>query len=145
MSSMPPPPPYASAGFGRNEALAKVSTPGLVLAIVSVLGILWSLLSLLLNILGVGVGSFAPAAGDERFVNMFSGGIAIVFAILALIFWGVVLFGALKMRALESYGLAMAAAILAMLPCGCCCIVGLPVGIWCLVVLMDQNVKAQFR
>ena len=31
MSSMPPPPPYASAGFGRNEALAKVSTPGLVL------------------------------------------------------------------------------------------------------------------
>jgi len=146
MSSLPPPPPqYPGSGYGRAEAQSKVSTPGLLLAITGGLSIAGSLISLLFNILGVGVGSFAPATGDERILNMFSGGVGIVMALLGLVLYGVVIFGALKMRSLESYGMSMAAAIIAMLPCSCCCLIGLPIGIWSLVVLMDQNVKANFR
>jgi hypothetical protein len=147
MSSLPPPPPYAPSGYGnRDEALAKVSTPGLLLAIAGGLAIAGSLLSLLLNLLGVGVGSLAPGAGDERLINLFSGGVGIVFALLGIVLYGVMVFGALKMRSLESYGLAMAAAIIGMLPCSCpCCVITLPIGIWCLVVLLDANVKASFR
>jgi hypothetical protein len=56
-----------------------------------------------------------------------------------------VIFGALKMRKLESRGLAVAASIVAMLPClGPCCCIGLPSGIWSLVVLMKEDVKAEF-
>jgi hypothetical protein len=36
--------------------------------------------------------------------------------------------------------------ILVMIPClSPCCILGIPIGIWGLIVLMDPNVKAAFR
>jgi hypothetical protein len=57
---------------------------------------------------------------------------------------GFVLFGAIKMLRLQSHGLAMAASIVAMLPCQCCCLLGLPFGIWALVVLNKPEVKSQF-
>jgi hypothetical protein len=51
-----------------------------------------------------------------------------------------------KMKRLESYGLAMTAAIIVMVPyVSPCCILGLPFGIWALVVLCDSSVKAAFR
>ena len=54
--------------------------------------------------------------------------------------------GATKMKNLENYSLAMAAAIVAMIPCiSPCCLLGLPFGIWALVVLNDSSVKAAFR
>jgi hypothetical protein len=54
-------------------------------------------------------------------------------------------FGALRMMSLSSRGLAMFGSIVAMLPCvSGCCLVGLPVGIWCLVVLARPEVKAGF-
>ena len=38
------------------------------------------------------------------------------------------------------------ATIIAMVPCiSPCCLVGLPIGIWALVVLMKPEVKAAFR
>lgn len=145
MSSLPPPPPsYPNAGFGRTEALNKVSTPGLLLAIVGGIGVLGGLISIVLNLVGAGVNTLAPSGGDERILHLFSGGLGILVAVVGVVLWGVVVFGALKMRALESYGLSMAAAIIAMLPCSCCCVIGLPIGIWSLVVLMDQNVKGHF-
>jgi hypothetical protein len=58
---------------------------------------------------------------------------------------GLVVYGANKMRRLENYGMAVAAAVLAMIPCGGCCVLGLPFGIWALVVLNDPSVKAAFH
>jgi predicted Ser/Thr protein kinase len=52
--------------------------------------------------------------------------------------------GAVQMLRLRSYGLAIAAAILALLPCGPAWPLGLPVGIWALVVLTAPEVKAAF-
>lgn len=55
--------------------------------------------------------------------------------------------GAVKMKKLESYGLAMAACIAAMCPftSSCCfCIFPLAVGIWSLVVIINPDVKAHF-
>ena len=46
---------------------------------------------------------------------------------------------------LRSRGLAMTAAILAMIPCfSPCCLLGLPFGIWALVVLSKPEVQSQF-
>jgi predicted PurR-regulated permease PerM len=66
-------------------------------------------------------------------------------SILALLVGATILFGALKMMHLQSYGWAMAAAILAVIPClsPCCCL-GIPFGIWALVVLSKPEVKAAF-
>jgi hypothetical protein len=45
---------------------------------------------------------------------------------------------------LKSYGLAMTSSILAMIPCHVCCMVGLPIGIWALIVLLKPEVKSAF-
>lgn len=52
--------------------------------------------------------------------------------------------GAVKMRKLESYGLAMSAAILACIPCSPMWLLGFPMGIWALSVLLRPEVKAAF-
>jgi hypothetical protein len=53
--------------------------------------------------------------------------------------------GGWRMRQLKSYGLAMVAAIMALLPCTFGWILGLPMGIWALVVLMDPAVREGFE
>jgi hypothetical protein len=62
-----------------------------------------------------------------------------------LVIYGLTVFGGWKMRKLESLGLAITASILVMFPCQMCCCLGLPVGIWSLVVLSKPEVKAAFR
>jgi hypothetical protein len=66
----------------------------------------------------------------------------LVHAVVAL----VVLLGGVKMLSLSGRGLAITGSVLAMIPCvnSLCCILGLPVGIWALVVLSNPEVKAAF-
>ena len=57
-----------------------------------------------------------------------------------------VLVGALRMKALRSYEFAMIAALLALLPCvTSCCLIGLPFGIWAIIVLRRPGIKSQFK
>jgi hypothetical protein len=57
----------------------------------------------------------------------------------------VVLIGAVRMLALKSYALAFTVSILSLIPCVTpCCLLGLPFGIWALVVLSRPDVKSQF-
>ena len=142
MTIQAPIPNYDSGG-GNSGPAAQVSLPGMILMILGILYILGNLLMLILNLAGVGLG--AAAGGDQGMQAMINGTAGIVGAIIGFIFGFVIAFGGMKMRKLQSYGLSMTAAILAMLPCSCCCIIGLPVGIWALVVLMKPEVKAAYR
>jgi hypothetical protein len=75
-----------------------------------------------------------------------SEGFAVAMGLFNLLPATVVLVGAIKMKNLENYGLAMTAAIMALIPCvSPCCVLGLPFGIWALVVLSEDRVKAAFR
>jgi hypothetical protein len=67
--------------------------------------------------------------------------------ILDMGFAVLIIVGGIKMLKLENYALSMAAAIVAMIPCcsSCCCLIGLPMGIWALVALNDPNVKIAFK
>ncbi|MCC6353310.1 MAG: serine/threonine protein kinase [Verrucomicrobiae bacterium] len=67
-----------------------------------------------------------------------------VVPIVALVLCSLTIFGALKMKGLESYGWALTAAFLAIIvtPGN---IIGLPLGIWALVVLSRPDVRAAFR
>jgi hypothetical protein len=57
----------------------------------------------------------------------------------------IITLGGMRMRSLSGYGLAMAGAILALIPCtNSCCFIGLPVGLWAVVVLANADVKAAF-
>jgi hypothetical protein len=69
----------------------------------------------------------------------------IAFGLVSLAFSTTVIVGGWRMRQLKSYGLAIVAAIMAMLPCTFGWILGLPMGIWALVVLMDPIVREGFE
>jgi len=59
---------------------------------------------------------------------------------------GVIVFGSMQMRQLQSFPLAMTASILYMIPfISPCCCVGIPIGIWALVTLNKAEVKSAFR
>ena len=75
-----------------------------------------------------------------------AGGLYLVAGAVALMVAAVIIMGALKMKKLESHGFAMTASILSMIPClSSCCLIGLPVGIWCMIVLMKPEVKSAFH
>ena len=84
--------------------------------------------------------------GPEVFPEIMGGGINVAAGVFEIIMGALILIGAMKMQKLESYAFAMAAAIIAMVPClSPCCLLGLPFGIWALVVLSDGSVKLAFR
>ena len=137
-------PPMARPPGGGGNPADRVSLPATLMMVVAIISILWNVVALLLNILGTGFGTmFAGSAGDA-FGQVFSGALGIVAVSVALLIDGFVIFGAMKMKKLESHALAVVAAVLCALPCSVCCIFNTPIGIWAVVVLLDQNVKAAF-
>lgn len=83
-----------------------------------------------------------PAAKD--FIRAMAGPGAKVLGLLGMTMSGLLIFGGMQMRNLKSYGVAIAACVVGMLPCtGCCCIT-LPLGIWTLTILMRPEIKSSF-
>ena len=127
-------------------ALAKVKPPAVTLIIISGLGVLAQLARM---VAGLGRAITLPADAPpqfERLAHMMTGPLALVSLLFGLAVCGFIIFGAVKMMNLQSYGLAMAAAIVASIPCisPCCCLAMIP-GIWSIVVLTNAEVKAAFR
>jgi hypothetical protein len=136
------PPP---SGPSSSEAADRVSLPATLMIVLASLTILFGLVTTVLNLVGAGLGALTSSGSEGLFRQVFSGALALVGAVFSLIFNGVVLYGALKMRQLENHLLSVIAAVLFALPCSLCCVVNLPVGVWALIVLLDPNVKAAFR
>jgi hypothetical protein len=81
----------------------------------------------------------------ERAGYMTSQVAAIAASLLGILLAPLLIAGAVRMMNGRSYGLAKAAAILAIVPCTSpCCLAGIPVGIWALVTLGKPEVKAVF-
>ena len=133
----------APAGSNAKDAL---NVPSVLLLVSGALGVLLRLGGL------VGGGASNPMmeqlARDPKtaqIAQMFSGGANIVGNLLGIALSAFVIFGALKMRNLQGHGLALGAAIVSILPCTGCCCLGMPVGIWALVMLLKPEVKSQFQ
>jgi len=146
----PNPPSFDGGGDGKQMAQDQVKGPAIALMVVSGLSFVTELLSILANLLGLSImgaqdmSQLENMKGMEWLAPMLSGGFVIIFGIIALAAMALIFFGALKMKALESYGLAMTATILCMIPCFSFCCIGIPFGIWALVVLLKPEVKAAF-
>ena len=127
-----------------GDAAERVNGPAIGLIVVAVLGALLQIFSVIKNLV---MGSAIPAnAQVPAWLSMLSGPLGVVLGIIGILVSGVIFFGAIKMKNLESYGLAMAASIIAMIPCfSPCCLLGLPIGIWALVVLSKPEVKSAFH
>jgi hypothetical protein len=121
-----------------------VRGPATGLLVTAIVGVVLMVVSILLNLLGVGMG--LQQTTSDAWMNVFSGTIGIIFNIIGIGIGAVIFIGAQKMKRLESYNWAMAASIIALIPCiSPCCLLGLPFGIWALVVLAKPEVKNAFQ
>lgn len=150
-ASWPVTPPAMSAlPVGTSPAADQVRAPAVGLIVTAILGFVINLAAVIWNLLSAaGMGIAPPGRSPnpelERYLTMFGGTMGVVSGIVALVVAGLIFYGALKMKRLEGHGWAVAASILALAPCiSPCCLIGLPVGIWALVVLFKPEVKAAF-
>jgi hypothetical protein len=158
-ASVPPPPltvPVAGMGEGREVALQLVKGPAVALKVTAILNIIlaaWSLLRI----------AFFPPKMEQfnwalqqlnnpqleqlfqKWIHTACGPFGGVNSLFELALSVLILIGAAKMQSLRSYEFAVTAAILAMVPCLTpCCLIGLPFGIWALVVLSKPEIKSHF-
>jgi hypothetical protein len=123
-----------------SYARGRVSAPAMPLLVLCII-------SLVLLFLGLCFDVWLLASGRAR--QMSSGEMPVfvraIWSVLLVLANGVTLAGALRMKNLRSPRLAQAACILAVLPClGPCLVLGIPVGIWGLIVLNDPGVWDAF-
>jgi GYF domain 2 len=149
--ALPPPPSMPTmqplGSFPVSAASDQVNGPAIGLIVLGALNIVLALARGVMTMLGIGMNTLQSSNNADAdkvlaLISTFGLGFAIV-GVLGGIF---ILFGGIKMRRLESYGLCMAASIIAMIPClSACCPVGLAIGIWSLVILSKPEVKSAFH
>lgn len=140
-----------SPGISESVVDEKLRVPAIGILITGGLGALASLYGVAASLGGWAKkaeipGGVPPEA--ERFLKSYlaaAENFSLPMNLLTLILGLVTLLGGIRMLQRRSYGLVMTGVILGMLPCTCCCCLGLPFGIWALVVLSNPEVKAAFR
>jgi hypothetical protein len=146
----PPPPPTAMplGSYSTSAATDQVNGPAIGLIITGALNIILALVRGGMMLAGFGLGAFRGTgnADAEKMLAGFMGTFGIASCVIGVLGGVFILFGGIKMRKLESYGLCMAASIVAMIPClSVCCPLGLAIGIWSLVILSKAEVKSLFH
>jgi len=129
----------------RNAAEQRIKGPAVGIVFTAVVGGLFQLANLGTTLLGA---SLLPLLGGESdgVLALASLVFGVVGAVIGLGVAAFLVWGALRMMRLESWGVALATCIVALVPfVSPCCLIGLPFGIWGLVVINDQAVKGAFR
>lgn len=132
-----------------NEyAEEKVNGPGIALLVVGILGILGNLAYSAYTLITALILPLTQGADISMIISssisMVATGGVFLLSVLGSILIAV---AGSRLRSLRSPGLVYAGAILACLPMcgsGVCCCLGLPVGIWVIVTMQDEQVKAAF-
>ncbi|MFB0565962.1 MAG: hypothetical protein ACETWK_09830 [Candidatus Aminicenantaceae bacterium] len=124
----------------------QVSGPSVGLLVTGILGVVLELTSFISLLIGTSVCTFLEDDIPDKYVGFFEGSFWLGSSLVGLLVAGFIIYAALKMKELTQWGLCVVASVLAMIPCiSPCCIVGLPMGIWCLVVLTKDDIKAAFH
>lgn len=129
-----------------SDASRQVSGPAIGLLVTRVIGAFFAALALIGSIVGMGIAPFIRDEIPERYAEFWEGSVGAASSIVGIAVAAFIIFAALKMRELRQWELSLAASIVAMIPCiSPCCIIGLPIGIWALVILLRPEVKEAFR
>jgi phage FluMu protein Com len=134
-----------------RAAIQQVSGPAIALIVTAMLGFVTNLLigglyGMLLVML-VAAGDI-PSIGalDDPAQLITDYGILVAVAVFGLVMDAFILVGATRMKRLDNYTFALTASILAVISrISPCCFVGVPFGIWAIMVLKDSSIKAAFQ
>ena len=152
-------PPPVSADLAAINAAQRVRIPAIIQIVLWSASALSSVYSLISAMSGVNTEQIMatirkatennPDAAQmmqvtEQVIGIY-GTYALPTAVVSVVVVLVGLIGSTRMLQMKTYGLAMVAAVLTLIPCvGPCCCLGLPIGIWSLVVLSNVQVRQQF-
>lgn len=144
---------YAPPGYYGSAPPA--GTPGMVLTpaiFLLIVGMLCFLVDVLGIVLALNPQMTAPAEDLPPFLQEMMEkqqdmvAIRIVFAAGFMFASFIIMLGAIQMMRMRTWPVALAGSILAILHIqSCCCLLGLPVGIWSLVVLCRADVRSLFQ
>ena len=130
-----------------NDVRKRLQLPAIGLIVVGALNLLSGLVLILGRLVSIVKGR-DPVITDEdrRLGYMFA---IIFFPIVSLISIAaspIIIFGGIQMLRARRYSIALWAAVLALIPLtSVCCIPGIPIGIWALIVLRNPEVRAAFE
>lgn len=133
--------PTRSRG-GKEAAKKRTMLPAIFLYIVASLSILNHLGGIVLSLMGESTNPFMPQGAGGVDQAQLAG--AVIGGIVGVLCDILVIVGAYNMQQMKSYGLALTGAIIATVPCCICLILGMPFGIWSLVVINSADVKPHF-
>jgi hypothetical protein len=142
--------PYSSPNFagppgGQAPLGAKLIAPAIGLLITGIFGMLMTIISI---VMALGppppIDPNAPPFLQE-FQKGANGPQAVVIQSVFIFVNLFIIIGAVLMMLQKMRGVGIAASVVAMLNFGnCCCLLGIPVGIWSLIILLQPDVKAAF-
>lgn len=133
-----------------DYAREKTAMPGLAMLILGILTVIGQLLGLIwqaITAIPLMISYINSGAGSEVWISFVtSQGIGLLSSIIGFFVGFVILFAGTRLRAVRSAGIVYAGAIMAALPCcsGYCCCIGLPIAIWAIVTMQDEQVKSAF-
>ena len=128
------------------DPAGQVSGPSIGLIITGAIGGLFSFFALIVLGIGMSFSSLWGVRSIERYEDFYGGAVGMGSSFFGLVVAVFIIYAALKMKELKQWNLAVEASVLAMIPwISPCCIIGLPIGIWSLVVLMRPDVKAAYK
>jgi predicted Zn finger-like uncharacterized protein len=134
----------------REQARSTVMVPAILLMVVGGLGLATAILELVMVLVGAALPFVANAGGPPGFAGQppIQGGadkITQSIPVFTGFCWSTtVILGGFSMMRLSNRGAAMTGSIVAMVPCSCCCVLGLPIGIWSIMVLNRPEVADAF-
>jgi uncharacterized protein DUF4339 len=141
-------PPLSPPPGGDAAARSAVRAPAIALIVTAILNLLLGVLSLVYMKTAEEFYAGLPEFSDperQQTLHLMFGPLGTASVVVGIVMSIVILIGAMRMQAAKNYAFAFTGCILAMIPCVTpCCFIGLPFGIWGLVVLCRPAVKSQF-
>ena len=162
--------PDAQPASDQTQVRQRVQAPGIALIVVGILNLLMALVQVAGTILIVAApqqiqkmmedmqkdnagapNPFKGLLGGQGQQQINSPAAVIqntVLSLLMVLIAALNLLGGIRMLSLRSYALSVAGAISAAIPCiscGGCCLFGEAIGIWALIVLLNNDVRSAFQ
>lgn len=137
-------PTFTAAPPQREKAPGSLLAPAMALIAVAGIGLAFSGFNFALSFGEAQIDPNAPEMVRELQRGSVGPVATAIQGIFALVNLFIIICG-VQMMKLQSWGMGVAGSVLAILNIGsCCCVVGLPVGIWSLAVLMSPEIISMF-
>ena len=129
-----------------DELKSRLMGPAVGMIVVGIIDLLLHLFNLLYYGMAgtAGIAIFMEQQKPESSILMAVGAFGLCLALFGILTGGFLIYAGIKTTQLKSHRVAMIGCIVLMLPMVNCCIIGLPFGVWGLMVLNDLQVREAF-